>query len=158
MCIFRQNINMIKQFLIHKLSVAFRMMGRETDVFIQIIAARLLEADNALTIQFNQLLVHANGCASGRQTEDGSRFGLQQAGDDSCSGLIKLLLIVYFYNVNHVLFTLPVFSVDLDILIRAFKLRNVIMKFHTYHSRKQNINDMKLSDSGRHVPPPHTFL
>ncbi|MNN44864.1 hypothetical protein D3C81_1591740 [compost metagenome] len=58
MRIFGQNIDMVKQLLVHEATIALRMARRQSDIFIQIIAAGLFEAHAAFLIKLYQLLVH----------------------------------------------------------------------------------------------------
>ena len=69
------DINVIEEVIPHKAMIALGMVYVKTYILIHVEGHNILKTENTLFIQFNQMLIEAEGGAAGRATQDEWLFG-----------------------------------------------------------------------------------
>src|SRR5690554_1861459 len=94
MPVFRLDIDVTEQIVVHEAEVAFRMAARQTAIFIQIESLYFLEGNLTCPVAFDQILVGTLWCAAGGQPQGAAGFAAYQVCDDPAGGGTELVVVL----------------------------------------------------------------
>src|ERR1700686_1590078 len=79
----RRDVHVRKKVLAHEVGEALRMVGGKSQVFVQIEGDHARKIERLFPVQANQLLIHAEGRATGRQAKAKIGIAADGIGDDA---------------------------------------------------------------------------
>jgi len=79
----RRDVHVRKKVLAHEVGEALRMVGGKSQVFVQIEGDHARKIKRLFPVQANQLLIHAEGRATGRQAKAKIGIAADGIGDDA---------------------------------------------------------------------------
>ena len=81
-CVFGFHVDVVKQALLHEVTVALRMVWAKPHIFVQVESHHLREIELRLAVQANQLAIGPLRRAAGRQTQYTAGFATHQLSDN----------------------------------------------------------------------------
>ena len=82
MGVFLFDVDAVEEIVLHEITVALVVFGRERIVFVKVVALYILEIDFAVFIHFDELFVKTDGRRAGCKTENAVGLLVDLSGDD----------------------------------------------------------------------------